>query len=284
MRKPFALLAGALICLLTMKATVAVAGVPGVGDQLSLSITNKYGDVLTNPIVAQILNDGLVLERGTLAMKVKYDDLPADIRQKYQPLAAGVVKKQEREGAANAEYLAYTRQLQARQAQHLAAQQAQENQQATERAHNQSAVATRYLIIPIPNQNWKITIADLGFHNWAKQVDNNQLVLRGQTGPDGFILILFVQNPANTLPGNDPVYNFYWLNMGHNSLIDAQSVKVERRDSFIKVSYTVHGQPNVNYFFAYQGKWVDVHLLKPSLEPGDKKLFTVFDNALSYGQ
>jgi len=71
-----------------LEATIAAPGVPDVGDRLSLSATNKYGDVLTNPTVAQILGDGLILGRGTLVMMVKYDDLPPDIRQKYQPLVA----------------------------------------------------------------------------------------------------------------------------------------------------------------------------------------------------
>jgi hypothetical protein len=283
MRKTFALLLVAVICLLAAKTTIAAPGAPGVGDRLALSITNKYGDVLTNPTVAQILGDGLILERGTLVMKVKYDDLPLDIRQKYQPLATGVVKQQEKEGAANAAYLAYTRQLQAQQAQQLAAQEAQENQQAAERAESQAAAGPKYLAIPIPNQNWKLTIADFGFGNWTKQEDNDQFVLHGQTGPGGFNFALFVENPVNTISGNDPVYNFYWSNMAHDSLIDAQSVKVERMDKFIKVAYSAQNQPNVNYFFAYQGKWVDVHLSKGVVQQGDDKLFAAFDTALSYG-
>jgi hypothetical protein len=283
MRQTFAFWTAAVISLLALESTIAAPGAPGVGDQLALSITNKYGDVLANPTVAQILGDGLILERGTLAMKAKYDDLPPDIRQKYQPLAAGVIKQQEKESAANAAYLDYTRQLQAQQAQHLAAQEAQENQQATERAGTQSAVVPKYVAIPIPNQNWKLIIADFGFGNWAKQEDNNQFALHGQTGPGGFNFALFVENPVNSLSGNDPVYNFYWSNMAHDSLIDAQSVKVERQDKFIKVSYSAQSQPNVNYFFAYQGKWVDVHLSKGVVQQGDDKLFAAFDAALSYG-
>ena len=284
MRRTLAFLVAAVMSLLAAKSAVAAPVVPGVGDRLSLSITNKYGDVLVNPTVIQILGDGLILGRGTLAMKVKYEDLPAGVRQKYQPLAAGVIKKEEKEGAANAAYVAYNQQLQTEQAQRLAAQEARENELAKERSGSQSTNAPRLLAIPIPNQNWKIIIFDFGFGNWNKQEDNNQFVLRGDTGPGGFNLILFVEPPANNLPGNDPVYYFYWSNMAHDSLIDAQSVKVERRDKFIKVYYAAQGQPNVNYFFAYQGQWVDIHLAKASFAPGDEKLFGEFDDALAYGQ
>ncbi|MGB7767475.1 MAG: hypothetical protein WBN22_01290 [Verrucomicrobiia bacterium] len=284
MKQAFALWAAALISFWAAKPVIAAPVGSGIGDRLSLSITNKYGDVLANPTVAQILGDGLVLEQGTLEMKVKYENLPPSVRQKYQPLAVGVIKKEEKEDAANAAYVAYTQQLQGEQARHLAAQEQQENQQATDRNQGQAAAAPKYLAISIPNQNWKLIIADLGFSDWKKQEDNNQFVLHGQTGPGGFNLALFVEAPANNLPGNDPVYNFYWLNLAHDSLIDAQSVKVEREDKFIKVAYTAQGQPNVNYFFACQGKWVDVHLSKGSSDPGDDKLFAEFDNALSYGQ
>jgi hypothetical protein len=282
MRQTLAFLAIAVILLPATKLAAA-PHVPGVGDRLSLSITNKYGDVLANPTVAQILSDGLILERGALEMKVKYADLPASVRQTYQPLAAGVVKKEKKEGAAAAAYVAYTQQWQAEQAQHLAAQEAQENEQAS-RTKDRSTGVAKYLDIPIPNQNWKLTILNLGFSDWNKQQDNNQFVLRGLPGPSGFNLVLFVEEPVNNLPGNDPVYNFYWSNMAHDSLIDAQSVKAERKDKFIEVSYTAHGQPNANYFFAYRGKWVDVHLSKAAAGPDDDKLFAEFDNALSYGQ
>ena len=278
MRQTLALFSAAMISLSAAMPAAASPVAPGVGDTLSLSITNKYGDVLANPSVAQILSDGLILQRGTMAMKVKYEDLPPEIRQKYQPLADGVVKKQEQQGAATAAYLAYTEQLQAEQARHLAAQELQINEQ----AKGQSTDAPQYLSIPIPGQNWKLIIADLGFSNWTKKEDNNHLVLRSQTGP-GFNLVIFLEVPANTLPGNDPVYNFYWSNMAHDSLIDPQAVKTERNDKFIKVSYTAQGQPNVNYFFAYQGNWVDVHLSKGVPESGDDKLLAQFDHALSYG-
>jgi hypothetical protein len=285
MRQKLAFLTAAVIALLVVNPVGGAPSTPGIGDQLSLSITNKYGDVLANPTVAQILADGLVVQTGTTVMKVKYNDLPPDISNKYQALAAGVIKREEKQGAANAAYFAYTEQLQVKQARHLAAQEEAESEQAKERAADPSTNMQRYLSITIPNQNWKLVIADMGFSSWTKLQDNDvQFVMRGQPGPSGFNLILFVDNPANGLGGNDPVYNFFWSNLSHDASIDAQSVKVERADKFIKVFYTAHGQPNANYFFACQGKWVDLHLWKPSYEPADDKLFAKFDNSLSYGE
>jgi hypothetical protein len=283
MRRTLAFLSAVMISLPAARPAIAAPDAPGIGDQLSLSITNKYGDVLDHPAVAQILGDGLIVQSGTMAMKVKYDDLPPDVRQKYQSLAAGVIQKEENQGAANAAYLAYTRQLQAEQTWHLAAQQAQIDELAKEKPQNQNGPLP-VLSIPIPNQNWKLTIANLGFSDWNKEQDTHQFKLRGLPGPSGFNIVLLVEPPANNLPGNDPAYNFYWSGMGQDSAIDAQSVKIEKRDKFTKVSYTAQGQPNVNYFFAYQGQWVDIHLSKGSSDPGDQKAFTEFDNDLAYGQ
>ena len=96
MTRTLVFLTAVMISFLAARPATAAPAAPGIGDQLSLSVTNKYGDVLANPTVSQILGDGLVLQSGTMAMKVKYDDLPPDIRQKYQPLAAGVMQKEEK--------------------------------------------------------------------------------------------------------------------------------------------------------------------------------------------
>ena len=57
MKQTLAFLTAALISIFAVKPVPAAPVAPGVGDQLSLSITNKYGDVLADPSVAQILGD-----------------------------------------------------------------------------------------------------------------------------------------------------------------------------------------------------------------------------------
>ena len=284
MRQTLVLLAITGILFLMVKRPNAAAGVPGIGDALSLSVTNKYGDVLVDPTVAQILSDGLVLQRGTTEMKVKYEELPPDIGKKYQSLAKGVIQSEEKKGAVDAAYFAYTQQLQAEDTRHLAAQEKTENELARERPAGQSTNVVHCISIAIPGQNWKLTVANLGFGEWRREESNGKIALRGLPGPTGFSLGIFIEPPMNDLPGNDAVYNYFWLNMGHDSLIDNGSVKVEKNARYIKVSYTARGEPNVNYFFAYQNHWVDLHLAKPSLEPGDERLLADFDSSLSYGE
>src|SRR5204862_5281374 len=76
------------------------------GEKLSISVTNKLGDVFSNLSVANILPDGLLLENRSGTVKVKFEDLPADLRAKYEPLAAAAKEKAARSAQANALYLA----------------------------------------------------------------------------------------------------------------------------------------------------------------------------------
>ncbi len=40
---------------------------------------------------------------------------------------------------------------------------------------------------------------------------------------------------------------------------------------------------NVNYYFAFRDRWVDVHISKLPFAQEDEKLFAAFDKTLSYG-
>src|SRR4051812_38387554 len=85
----------------------------GAGDKLSISVTNKLGDVFSNLSVANILPDGLLLENRSGQVKVKFGDLPAEVRAKYEPLAAAAKEKQLRAAQANASYLASQKEVEA---------------------------------------------------------------------------------------------------------------------------------------------------------------------------
>jgi hypothetical protein len=258
---------------------------PGVGDKLSISVTNKFGDVFTNLTVAQILGDGLVLENASGQMKVKYNDLPPAVREKYQPLAAGVVQKERLEGVLTAAYLARTEELQAEQSRQRAAREANESEQANlQSGASQSERPLQGLMIKVPNQDWNITIMNPGLNALDRHVNGDELVLRGIPGTNGFNLSLFVELPANDGMSNDDVFNYYWARAAQDPLIEQDSVKIERTGKFVIVAYTAQGVPNANYYFAYKGRWVDVHISKWPFEAADGRLFTEFEEHLSYGE
>jgi hypothetical protein len=253
---------------------------PGVGDRSSISVTNKFGDVFTNLTVAQILGDGLVLENASGQIKVKYANLPPPVREKYEPLAAGIVEKEQTEGALTTVYLAHMQELQAEQSRQRVTEQQHEQQQADSRV----ASTYQYMIFRIPNQNWSLTVVDLDFGSFERHVDDNQYTLQGSPGPGGSKLSLFVEKPANAGTNNDDVLSYYWPKAAHDPLIDPQSVDIERADKFDRVFYVAQGVPNVNFYFAFKGRWVDVHIAKWPFASGDEKLFADFEAYFSYGE
>lgn len=273
----FTFLAVAVTLYFTAETSFAALG---VGDRLSISVTNKFGDVFTNLTVAQILGDGLILENASGQMKVKYGDLPPLVREKYEPLATGIVEKEQTEGALTAVYLAHMQELQAEKSQQRATEQEHEQQQADSRSESNF----QYLIIRIPNQNWRLTVVNLDFGSFERHLDDNQYILQGSTGPSGCKLSLFVEKPANDGTNNDAVLDYYWSKAAHDPLIDARSVDIERTDKFDRVFYVAQGVPNVNFYFAFKGRWVDMHIAKWPFVKGDEKLFADFEAYFSYGE
>jgi hypothetical protein len=275
--RTFSFLAAVVISFLAAQSSFSA---PGVGDKLSISVTNKFGDVFTNLTVAQILGDGLILGNASGQMKVKYADLPPAVREKYQPLATGIVEKEQKEGALTAAYLAHTEQLQAEQSQLQAAREAGEL--ADDIASGRTVQCLR---IGVPNQDWAITIMNPGLKALDRHADGDLLSLRGLPGTNGFNLSLFVQPAAANGTNHIDAFNYYWSQMANGSLVDANSMRIEKKAKFVIVAYTVQGQPNANYYFAYKGRWADVHISKwPFEADADRRLFTEFEEYLSYGE
>ncbi|MGH7990538.1 MAG: hypothetical protein ACREDS_10170 [Limisphaerales bacterium] len=249
-------------------------------------MTNKFGDVFTNLAVAQILGDGLVLKNASGEMKVKYENLPLAIRKKYQPLAAGVVEKEQSQGALTAAYVAHLEKLRDEQSQQRATREANENAQANSQSDGSgTGQIVQSVIIKVPNQDWNITIMNPGLNALDRHVNGDELVERGIPGTNGCNLSLFVEMPANDGASNDDVFNYYWARAAQDPRIEQDSVKIERRKKFVIVAYTVQGVPNANYYFAYGGRWVGVHIWKwPFDAAADGRLFTEFEDHLSYGE
>jgi hypothetical protein len=242
-------------------------------EPLSISITNKYGDVFTNLTVSKILGDGLVLEHKAGQLKVRYADLPQALREKYQPLAAAAQDKDKNNADATAALIAVERRAQAEQARLRAAQEQQQlRQEAARRAR-----------IEIPGQGWSITVLNMGLREVGRHLVEGQFVCQA-IGPNGFNLSIWVENPAGTGTQNSDVFNYYWAKASRNPLMDQKSIRTETNGNFVKVAYSLSGIPNVNYYFAFKGKWVDVHISKSSATSEANRLFADFEQVLAYGE
>jgi hypothetical protein len=249
----------------------------GAGDKLSISVTNKLGDVFSNLSVANILPDGLLLENRSGQVKVKFGDLPAEVRAKYEPLAAAAKEKQLRAAQANASYLASQKEVEA------AREQVRLDRKKEQEAKQAQAALLAPLAIEVPKEGWKITIPNQGFGELHTQSEAGQFTCRGVT-KDGFNISIFVETPQGKGgTKNDDVHAYYWPRASRNPLIEEKSVKTEKQDKFVKVSYTTLDIPNVNFYFSYKGRWVDVHISKTGFTKEDAKRFADFESILSYG-
>jgi len=240
-------------------------------EHLSISITNKYGDVFTNLVVAKILSDGLVLEHKAGQLKVKYSELPQDLREKYQPFAAAAESREKQDAAANAAYVAAQREAQIEQAKLRPVRETQQPPQ------QPAAGKSR---IEIFKQGWAITVLNPGLRELSRHLSDTQFIYQA-IGPNGFNLSIFVETPASKSTENSDVFNYYWPRASRNPLIDEKSIKTEMMSKFVKVSCTALDIPNVSYYFAFKGKWVDVHISKSHFTKQDEKFFADFEETLS---
>jgi len=249
----------------------AALAAPGIGDRLSISVTNKFGDVFTNLSVAQILPDGLLLEHKAGLVKVRFEELPVNVREEYQPLSVVAAKKDAEQSAANSAFLVRQEQMQA------------DETKIREQKNQRMADAVKDIAIDVPGQGWRIFILNPDLVEVERKTSTNQVEFSYKaTNKDGFFVGIMVMKPARSGIADEDVFNYWWPQMSRLPEIDKNSVKAERGDHFIKVSYTAQGVPNVNFYSAYRGKWVDVHIGKNPYTEADAKLFNDFDAHLDF--
>jgi hypothetical protein len=247
------------------------------GDRLSICVTNKSGDVFTNLTVGKVLGDGMLLENSAGQFKVKFTELPAEVREKYQGLAAAAARRERSEAEANARFVARQQSLQAGQ------DRGRITVNARERGPASAGSTNRYLKIAIPGQGWSIGILDFGFGRLNGESNPGQFVCRG-TAENGLNLSIYVETPPGSGTRAEDVCNYYWPKASRNPLIEPGSVKMEKLADFVKVTYVTAGMPNVNYYFAYQGKWVDVHISNLVNAKSASRMFAEFESRLAYGK
>lgn len=142
----------------------------------------------------------------------------------------------------------------------------------------------------IPGQSWAVSFeAPL----LSKQKEGNQRSQYMYLGNAGrFNLSLYVEDPdcAGGLKHED-YYKCFWPKASRNPLIDKESVVHSCKEKYCKVEYdvvaTLSGQKvrqkNINFLFAYRGKWTDLHvsIVRPTQD--DLRMLQEFENSLSYG-
>jgi hypothetical protein len=150
---------------------------------------------------------------------------------------------------------------------------------------------TEPFVVTIPGGGWQINLNAPPLEEFAGQTTGKNFAFQA-AGKGGFNVSAYVETPQSDRQGHEACYEHYWPLAKRNPLIDQASVKVVKSKNFVKVAYIINppgnanGKENrhVNYYFAYQGRWVDVHASQSPPRDDEGKLFDAFERGLSYAQ
>jgi hypothetical protein len=100
-----------------------------------------------------------------------------------------------------------------------------------------------------------------------------------------------VENPGGPGKTHKDCYEFYWSQSSRNPRIAKDTVQSAETPKYVRVQYDIivefQGQPtrqrHVHYYFAFQQKWVDVHISVIAPTKADEEIFAAFDRSLHYG-
>lgn len=142
--------------------------------------------------------------------------------------------------------------------------------------------------IAIPDANWMIEFESpvLG----KMQESRSEKDFAVSASAERFNLSIFVGQPHGDGTSHEECYKFYWAQLSRKPQIAKETVTASAHDKYHRVQYDAafklgdetFKQRNVNYFFIYENRWVNVHIsfLQPTDE--DAKVIAAFDNSLQY--
>ncbi len=144
-------------------------------------------------------------------------------------------------------------------------------------------------VVAVPGQAWSIRFDTPPLTSFDGQSNGKEFQFDGAEA-GGFNVSIFVEQPKGTEQTNEACFNYYWSLAKKNAKIDQASARFEKSGRFVKVSYQVAGGEgekvqksyNVNYYFVYKGRWVDVHVSKVVGGENDAQVFAAFERGLSY--
>lgn len=141
-------------------------------------------------------------------------------------------------------------------------------------------------VVPVPDTRWGINLDLPDLANAQGRTDGPNFSYEAHAG--GLMVSLFVEKPKNRKTANADVYQYYWPRAVRNPMIDKASVHMTEQPDFVRVDYFYSGivegrliqMKNYNYYFAHEGKWVDVHLSVSNPTAADDATIAQFEAAL----
>jgi hypothetical protein len=142
--------------------------------------------------------------------------------------------------------------------------------------------------VKIPGEGWGISFDAPSLSDKEDSSRSGAYAFRGNAGR--FNLSLFVEEPGSTGDSHQACYEFYWPQASRNPLIAKDTVSKSDTPKFVSVRYDIvteyAGRPirmnNINYYFAFRGKWIDVHVSVIQPTPADAAILDAFEASLDY--
>jgi hypothetical protein len=152
-----------------------------------------------------------------------------------------------------------------------------------------TSVATAELIeIPVGKREWTIRFDGPVLGRQEATILRDGFRFTGNS--KRFNVSIFVEPPQSPTGENKECQEFYWKNASRNEMIKKDSVKITHTDKFYRVGYMVAGdvkgekftQSNVNYYFVFDGKWMDMHVSIIEPDAQDVEIIKKIDKTLKY--
>jgi hypothetical protein len=141
----------------------------------------------------------------------------------------------------------------------------------------------------IPNEGWFITFDSPPLSQKQESSIEKGYAFRAKSGR--FNISLYVEKPQFHGATNKDCFDFYWPKASQDPSIPNNTIKVLETSKYVRGQYDIvmeyQGKTirhrNVNYYFVFNDKWVDVHISIIAPTEKDAEIFAVFDRSLSYG-
>jgi hypothetical protein len=149
------------------------------------------------------------------------------------------------------------------------------------------AAKTTRAEIPIPHENWSISFDAPALSDVRQSVESGDFAYSGNS--HRFNLSFFVEKPRGKGTTHVDCRDYYWAKAKKNPMIEKKSIAFSETDRYARVQYDIVvrqpalRQTNVNYYFVYGGRWIDVHISLVNATPEDQPIFRTFDASLDYG-
>jgi hypothetical protein len=146
------------------------------------------------------------------------------------------------------------------------------------------------ITLNVPETNWHIRFDAPQLVEKYEVKRPNKYIFSAKAG--GFNMSVLVEAPRDQGMRHEDCYNYYWPKTERSPMIAKSTVSATHTPKYYRVEYDTivqfhHDrmrQHNVDYYFADDGKWVDVHISIMAPTPADEAILKTFDESLSYGK